>query len=183
MPRYASPEDAAVARTSLTIHSLSFLERFWYIIAAAAVLLAGGAVALILVLKERNAKRVTGTLRVRCDALELNQMLTFFDDSKGVKVGAPITTHAELSKLKGKKAYALLSNVRMDNAMTAPSRERAGPEPDLHRPPDQAGNRALCGPLRRRTRDPCHSGRRTGLRIHVYRRVRRDPYMPNKYVG
>ncbi len=118
VPRYASSEDAAVARASLTIHSLTFLERFWYIILAAAVLLAGGAVALIVVMKERNAKRVTGSLRVRCDALDLDQMLTFFDDRKGVKVGAPITTHAELSKLKGKKAYALLSNVRVNNAVT-----------------------------------------------------------------
>lgn len=118
VPRYGSSEGDTVARASVTIHSLSFLERFWYIIAGAAVLLVGAAVALVMLLKDRNAKHVTGSLRVRCDALDMNQMLTFFDDRKGVKVDAPITTHAELAKLKGKKAYALLSNVRLNNAMT-----------------------------------------------------------------
>ena len=129
VPRYGSSEDETVARTSVTVHSLSFLERFWYFIAGAAVLLAGAVVALVMLLKDRNAKHVSGTLRVRCDALDMNQVLTFFDDRKGVKVDDPITTHAELAKLKGKKAYALLSNVRLNNAMT--DRDgRAPGEPD-----------------------------------------------------
>ena len=118
VPRYGTSGDETVARASVTVHSLSFLERFWYFIAGAAVLLVGAVVALVILLKDRNAKHVTGTLRVRCDALDLNQVLTFFEDRKGVKVDAPITTHAELAKLKGKKAYALLSNVRLNNAMT-----------------------------------------------------------------
>ena len=130
VPRYATAEDAAVARTSLKVHSLSFLERFWYILAAAAVLLAGGGVALFMLLKDRNAKRVTGTLRVRCDELGLNQLLTFFDDRKGVKVDDPITTHSELSKLKGKPAYALLANVKVNNAVTDRDGRAPGESPE-----------------------------------------------------
>jgi hypothetical protein len=130
VPRYATAEDAAVARTSLKVHSLSFLERFWYILAAAALLLAGGGVALFMLLKDRIAKRVTGTLRVRCDELGLNQLLTFFDDRKGVKVDAPITTHSELSKLKGKPAYALLANVKVNNAVTDRDGRAPGESPE-----------------------------------------------------
>lgn len=137
VPRYGSSEDETVARASLTVHSLSFLERFWYIIAGVAVLLAGAAVALVMLLKDRNAKHVTGTLRVRCDALDMNQVLTFFDDRKGVKVDDPITTHAELAKLKGKKAYALLSNVRLNNAMT----DRDGRAPGEPEPQGDGENR------------------------------------------
>ena len=118
VPRYAASGDASVVTTGLTVHRLSFLERFWYILAGAAALLVGGAVALVLLLKERNAKHVTGTLRVRCDALGLNQLLTFFDDRRGVKLDEPITRHPELAKLKGQKAHALLSNLRLNNAMT-----------------------------------------------------------------
>jgi len=118
VPRYATSDDASVARTSLTVHSLSLLERFWYILVALVLLLAGGGVALFMLLKDRNAKRVTGTLRVRCDALGLNQLLTFFDDRKGVKLDDPITTHQDLAKLKGKPAFALLANVKVNNAVT-----------------------------------------------------------------
>ena len=138
VPRYATADDATVARASVTVHSLSLIERFWYILVAAVLLLAGGGVALFMVLKERNAKRVTGTLRVRCDALNLNQLLTFFDDRKGVKENGPITGHAELAKLKGKPAYALLSNVKLNNAVT--DREGRAPGEDREGEPRHRGN-------------------------------------------
>ena len=48
----------------------------------------------------------------------LNQLLTFFDDRKGVKLDDPITTHQDLAKLKGKPAFALLANVKVNNAVT-----------------------------------------------------------------
>lgn len=138
VPRYAADGDAAIARTSLTVHSLSFLERFWYFIAAAAALLAGGGVALFMLLKDRNAKRVTGSLRVRCDALGMNQLLSFFDDRKGVKLDEPITRHPELAKLKGKPAFALLSNVKVNNAVT--DREGRAPGESQDADPRHRGN-------------------------------------------
>ncbi len=138
VPRYATSGDASVARASLTVHSLSLIERFWYILVAAALLLAGGGVVLFKLLKERNAKHVTGTLRVRCDALNLNQLLTFFDDRKGVKENGPITGHAELAKLKGKPAYALLSNVKLNNAIT--DREGRAPGESPEEEPRHRGN-------------------------------------------
>lgn len=141
VPRYADAEDAAVARTRVTVHSLSFLERFWYILVAVAVLLAGGGVALFMLLKDRNAKRVTGTLRVRCDALGLNQLLTFIDDRKGVKLDEPITRHSELAKLKGKPAYALLSNVKVNNAVT--DRNGHAPGENQEEEPRHRGNARL----------------------------------------
>lgn len=130
VPRYATSDDPTVARTSLKVHSLSLIERFWYILVAAALLLAGGGVALFMLLKDRNAKHVTGTLRVRCDALGLNQLLTFFDDRKGVKVDEPITRHGELAKLKGKPAYALLGNVKLNNAVTDRDGRAPGESPE-----------------------------------------------------
>ena len=130
VPRYATSEDPSVARTSLTVHSLSLLERFWYILVALVLLLAGGGVALFMLLKDRNAKRVTGTLRVRCDALGLNQLITFLDDRKGVKLDQPITTHQDLAKLKGKPAYALLSNVKVNNAVTDRDGRAPGESPE-----------------------------------------------------
>ena len=130
VPRYATSDDLSVARTSVTVHSLSLLERFWYILVALVLLLAGGGVALFMLLKDRNAKRVTGTLRVRCDALGLNQLLTFFDDRKGVKLDQPITTHQDLAKLKGKPAYALLSNVKVNNAVTDRDGRAPGESPE-----------------------------------------------------
>lgn len=138
VPRYATSGDASVARASLTVHSLSLIERFWYILVAAALLLAGGGVVLFKLLKERNAKHVTGTLRVCCDALNLNQLLTFFDDRKGVKENGPITGHAELAKLKGKPAYALLSNVKLNNAIT--DREGRAPGESPEEEPRHRGN-------------------------------------------
>ena len=141
VPRYADAGDATVARMRVTVHSLSFIERFWYILVAAAVLLAGGGVALFMLLKERNAKRVTGTLRVRCDALGLNQMLTFIDDRKGVKLDEPITRHPELAKLKGKPAYALLSNVKVNNAVT--DRNGHAPGESQEEEPRHRGNARL----------------------------------------
>ena len=141
VPRYADAGDATVARTRVTVHSLSFLERFWYILVAAAVLLAGGGVALFMLLKDRNAKRVTGTLRVRCDALGLNQLLTFIDDRKGVKLDEPITRHPELAKLKGKPAYALLSNVKVNNAVT--DRSGHAPGESQEEEPRHRGNARL----------------------------------------
>ena len=141
VPRYAGAGDAAVARTHVTVHSLSFLERFWYILVAVAVLLAGGGVALFMLLKDRNAKRVTGTLRVRCDALGLNQLLTFIDDHKGVKLDEPITRHSELAKLKGKPAYALLSNVKVNNAVT--DRNGHAPGENQEEEPRHRGNARL----------------------------------------
>ena len=138
VPRYAAADDPAVARTGLKVHSLSFLERFWYIFAAAALLLAGGGAALFLLLKDRNAKRVTGTLRVRCDALGLNQLLTFLDDRKGVKLDEPITRHPELAKLKGKPAYAMLANVKVNNAVTDRSGHAPGEDPEGE--PQHRGN-------------------------------------------
>ncbi len=141
VPRYADAGDATVARTHVTVHSLTFLERFWYILVAAAVLLAGGGVALFMLLKDRNAKRVTGTLRVRCDALGLNQLLTFIDDRKGVKLDEPITRHSELAKLKGKPAYALLSNVKVNNAVT--DRNGHAPGESQEEEPRHRGNARL----------------------------------------
>ena len=141
VPRYADAGDATVARTHVTVHSLSFLERFWYILVAAAVLLAGGGVALFMLLKDRNAKRVIGTLRVRCDALGLNQLLTFIDDRKGVKLDEPITRHSELAKLKGKPAYALLSNVKVNNAVT--DRNGHAPGESQEEEPRHRGNARL----------------------------------------
>lgn len=140
--RYA-PAGEKAATASVKVHSLTFLEQYWMFIAGGAVLLLGAVAALLLVLKNRNAKHVTGALRVRCEALGLDQPLTFFDDSKGVKVGEPITRHATLAKLKGKKAYALLSNVRMSNVQTdrdgrAPGESEEGDA--LHR----ANVRVLC---------------------------------------
>ena len=141
VPRYADAGDATVARMRVTVHSLTFLERFWYILVAAAVLLAGGGVALFMLLKDRNAKRVTGTLRVRCDALGLNQLLTFIDDRKGVKLDEPITRHSELAKLKGKPAYALLSNVKVNNAVT--DRNGHAPGESQEEEPRHRGNARL----------------------------------------
>jgi hypothetical protein len=141
VPRYADAGDATVARTRVTVHSLSFLERFWFILVAAAVLLAGVGVALFMLLKDRNAKRVTGTLRVRCDALGLNQLLTFIDDLKGVKLDEPITRHPELAKLKGKPAYAMLSNVKVNNAMT--DRSGHAPGESQEEEPRHRGNARL----------------------------------------
>ena len=141
VPRYADAGDATVARTRVTVHSLSFIERFWFILVGAAVLLAGGGVALFMLLKDRNAKRVTGTLRVRCDALGLNQMLTFLDDRKGVKLDEPITRHPELAKLKGKPAYALLSNVKVNNAVT--DRNGHAPGESQEEEPRHRGNARL----------------------------------------
>jgi len=135
-PRYAAGEgDCAIA--AVRVHSLSFLEKFWPFIAGGAALLAAGAVAAFLLLKDRNAKRVTGTLRVRCEALGLDKQLTFFDDRKGVKVGDPITRHPELTRLKDKRALALLGNVRLDNAMTDRDGRAPGEDAEaegLHRP-------------------------------------------------
>ena len=91
-----------------------------------------------MLLKDRNAKHVTGTLRVRCDALGLNQLLTFFDDRKGVKVDEPITRHGELAKLKGKPAYALLSNVKLNNAVTDRDGRAPGESPEEE--PHHRGN-------------------------------------------
>lgn len=141
VPRYADAGDATVARTRITVHSLTFLERFWYILVAAALLLAGVGVALFMLLKDRNAQRVTGTLRVRCDALGLNQLLTFIDDRKGVKLDEPITRHPELAKLKGKPAYALLSNVKVNNAVT--DRSGHAPGESQEEEPRHRGNARL----------------------------------------
>ena len=122
--RYA-PEAEAPATATLRLHTLTFLEKYWYFIAAGALLLAGGAVALFMALKERNAKHVVGSLRVRCEALALDELLTLMEDRKGVKLDDPITRHPALAKLKGKKSYALLENLRLNNAMT----DRAGLAP------------------------------------------------------
>jgi hypothetical protein len=105
------------------------------------VLLAGVGVALFMLLKDRNAQRVTGTLRVQCDALGLNQLLTFIDDRKGVKLDEPITRHPELAKLKGKPAYALLSNVKVNNAMT--DRSGHAPGESQEEEPRHRGNARL----------------------------------------
>ena len=76
-------------------------------------------------------------MRVRCDELQLDQLLTLLEDSKGVKLDDPITRHPALAKLKGQKAYALLENVRLNNAMSDQSGLCPG-EPDdgepRHRP-------------------------------------------------
>lgn len=137
VPRYASgAEDPAAATATARVRVLSMLERYWYFLAGALALAALVTAVLLLMAKERNAKRVSGTLRVRCDALALDETLTLTDDRKGVKLDEPITRHAQLAKLKGKKAYAVLSNVRLNNVFTdrmgrAPGEAQEG-EP-LHR--------------------------------------------------
>lgn len=115
--RYAPATDAP-ATASLGLHTLTLLEKYWYILAAVALLLAGGVALLVPRLKDRNAKHVTGSVRVRCEALGLDQLLTLLEDRKGVKLDDPITRHPALAKLKGQKAYALLENVRVNNAMS-----------------------------------------------------------------
>ena len=114
------------------------LQTHWYLFAGGAVLLAA-LVGLALFLKEKTAKRVSGAMRVTCyekDAA-MNTLVVFSKDGNGVKVNAPLTSHPAIAKLKGKKAYRLLSGVRVAMAASdASGNAPAGGVPSdvQHRP-------------------------------------------------
>ena len=137
VPRYAEGQEANVQAGPVTLHGMSLAEKYWPFMAGGAAALLLGAAAVLLVLRERNARHVVGLVRVRCEALGLDQTLSLQEDRKGVKVGDPITRHPALAKLKGKTAYKMLENVRLDNVQTdhdgrAP--EEGEDTPVQHRP-------------------------------------------------
>lgn len=117
VPKYAR-DGAMNAEASAVIrpHIPGAIEKYWPYGLGLLAALALAAAALIN-LRAARAERVSGKLRVVCEALELNELLIFTDDRKGVKVGSPLTAHRGLAKLKGQRAYRLLSNIRVSNAL------------------------------------------------------------------
>ena len=125
-PRYAA--NAAMNVTaSLTARPKlpGFLQKYWYFLVGGAALLAG-LVALVIVIRNKTAKKVSGAVRIACyepDAA-INTLLVFSSEGRGVKLNAPLTAHPVIAKYKGKKLYTLLSNVRV-NMATADSTGKA----------------------------------------------------------
>lgn len=116
-PRYARNDDENVTATAVVRpHVPGFIEKYWPFGLGLLVLIAV-LIAVPLFLRAGKAERVNGRLRVVCAELELDEMLIFTDGRKGVKSGSPLTAHSAFSKLKGKRAYRLLSNVRVRNAL------------------------------------------------------------------
>jgi len=118
VPRYGTAADGVFGTAVVTPHIPTFLEKYWYFLAGAAALLLAGVAVLLIYLKEKNTKHVVGNLRVVCEALGLDKTMAFQDDRKGVKLDDPLTKHPQLARLKGKKAYELLSQVHVGNAVT-----------------------------------------------------------------
>ena len=114
VPKYAPSEAVnAVASVVVRPHIPTFLEKYWMFVAAGAVLLIAALIGLVILMQVR-APKVVGRLRVTCEELGLNAVLPFADERKGVKLNSPMTAHPVIKKMKGKKAYALLSNVRLN---------------------------------------------------------------------
>ncbi|MBR0368765.1 MAG: hypothetical protein IJH86_10290 [Clostridia bacterium] len=116
-PPYAlSDEDCAEAKIVVRPHIRGFIEKYWPFGLGLIALLIALIVALSL-LRAARAEHVTGKLRVMCAALGVDAALSFTDDIHGVKPNSPLTAHRELRKLKGQKAYALLSRVKVNTAL------------------------------------------------------------------
>lgn len=91
-------------------------------------------IVIILVLKDRFAERVTGTLRIECESIMLSMLLRF--EGKGrIKVNAPLTKHPDVARMKGSKAYDVLSNIRV-SMVRADQRGRVPDSEAEHRPND-----------------------------------------------
>lgn len=117
VPRYArNGEGSASAKAMIRPHIAGVIERYWPYGLAALVLIIIAIVALLL-LRSARALHVVGSLRVVCEALELDQLLVFTDDRKGVRPDSSLTAHRALAGLKGKRAYALLSRIKVSNAL------------------------------------------------------------------
>ena len=116
-PRYARDDGESVTVTAVVRpHVPGFIEKYWPF-GAGLLALVAVLIAVLLFLRAGKAERVNGRLRVVCAELELDEMLIFTDGRKGVKSGSPLTAHSALAKLKGKRAYRLLSGVRVSNAL------------------------------------------------------------------
>ena len=113
-PRYArSDADNATASAVVRPHFPTVIEKYWpYGVGLLAVLIALGVG--LYFLRQNKAEHVLGTLHVMCEELSFDKLLTFEGGRKGVKLNHPLTDHPELSKLKGKRAHALLSRIRVD---------------------------------------------------------------------
>ena len=113
-PRYArSDADNATASAVVRPHFPTVIEKYWpYGVGLLAALIALGVG--LYFLRQNKAEHVLGTLHVVCEELSFDKLLTFEGGWKGVKLNHPLTDHPELSKLKGKRAHALLSRIRVD---------------------------------------------------------------------
>ena len=168
VPRYAlDDENNRVTEAVVRPHIATFIEKYWYFIAGGAALLVAAIVGLVLLIQTR-APKVVGAMRVRCEELSLDAKLAFADERKGVKLASPITAHRTLAKLKGKKAYALLKNVRADmvraNNLGRVASDIGGPETQArndaitHRPNERLIRLLYTDPATKR-QDVCFVGR------------------------
>lgn len=117
VPRYARGGDGNITATVvIRPHIATFVEKYWPFGVGILALLAI-ALAVLLILRAARAERIIGKLHVVCEELGLDKQLMFTDGMKGVKPDSPLTAHRDFAKMKGQKAYALLSNIRINTAL------------------------------------------------------------------
>ena len=168
VPKYA-PSEAVNASASLAVkpHIATFLEKYWYFIAGGAALLVAALVGLILLAKARSPK-VTGSLRVKCEALDLDVKLPFEEGLRGVKLNSPLTAHPVLKKLKGGRARELLKNVKVNmcrannlgkiTSSVGSPESRARNEEIMHRPNESLISLVYTNPGTK-AQEACYVGR------------------------